>query len=239
MERGDLLSVNGGIFKPQGQAINDHAAERRARPRRRQPVQHQLPDRPVERARRPRRPLVRDDPPRREPGQDAARQEGRRAGRARSPTWRSGATTRPPSSPTSRNARIGGKPAPEVIDRHRAGCRATFIETVQKRGAAVIEERGAVVGGVGRERGDRLGEQRRTSPRPATTSTRWRSCSSRRVRRARGPAVRLPGAQRRLVVDGRRGHRARRLRRRGRSRSRPRSSLDERDEVRTLGLVPG
>jgi malate dehydrogenase len=26
MERGDLLSVNGGIFKPQGQAINDHAA---------------------------------------------------------------------------------------------------------------------------------------------------------------------------------------------------------------------
>ena len=33
MERGDLLSVNGGIFKPQGQAINDHAAERRPRAR--------------------------------------------------------------------------------------------------------------------------------------------------------------------------------------------------------------
>src|SRR4029077_20617845 len=27
MERGDLLSVNGGIFKPQGQAVNDHAAD--------------------------------------------------------------------------------------------------------------------------------------------------------------------------------------------------------------------
>src|ERR671938_14242 len=26
MERGDLLNVNGGIFKPQGKAINDHAA---------------------------------------------------------------------------------------------------------------------------------------------------------------------------------------------------------------------
>ena len=26
MERGDLLKVNGGIFGPQGQAINDHAA---------------------------------------------------------------------------------------------------------------------------------------------------------------------------------------------------------------------
>src|SRR4029079_11889546 len=27
MERGDLLNVNGGIFKPQGQAINSHAAD--------------------------------------------------------------------------------------------------------------------------------------------------------------------------------------------------------------------
>ena len=54
MERGDLLSVNGGIFKPQGQAINDHAGERRARARGRQPLQHQLPHRPVERARRAR-----------------------------------------------------------------------------------------------------------------------------------------------------------------------------------------
>src|SRR6476620_10785511 len=27
MERGDLLKVNGGIFGPQGQAINDHAAK--------------------------------------------------------------------------------------------------------------------------------------------------------------------------------------------------------------------
>ena len=27
MERGDLLSVNGGIFKPQGEAINAHAAD--------------------------------------------------------------------------------------------------------------------------------------------------------------------------------------------------------------------
>src|SRR6202049_3257220 len=27
MERGDLLEANGGIFKPQGQALNDHAAD--------------------------------------------------------------------------------------------------------------------------------------------------------------------------------------------------------------------
>ena len=45
MERGDLLNVNGGIFRPQGQAINEHAAERRARARGRQPVQHELPHR--------------------------------------------------------------------------------------------------------------------------------------------------------------------------------------------------
>ncbi len=47
MERRDLLTVNGGIFKPQGSAINDHADERRARARRRQPVQHELPHRAV------------------------------------------------------------------------------------------------------------------------------------------------------------------------------------------------
>ena len=27
MERGDLLKINGGIFKPQGPAINDNAAD--------------------------------------------------------------------------------------------------------------------------------------------------------------------------------------------------------------------
>ena len=31
MERGDLLKINGGIFKPQGRAINDNAASRRPR----------------------------------------------------------------------------------------------------------------------------------------------------------------------------------------------------------------
>ena len=48
MERGDLLTVNGGIFGPQGRAIAAHAAVRRAGPGGGQPVQHQLPDRPVQ-----------------------------------------------------------------------------------------------------------------------------------------------------------------------------------------------
>ena len=54
MERGDLLSVNGGIFKPQGKRDQRPRGGRRARARGRQPVQHQLPDRPLERARRAR-----------------------------------------------------------------------------------------------------------------------------------------------------------------------------------------
>ena len=52
-----------------------HRRERRLRrphPRRRQPLQHELPHRPLQRARGARRPLVRHDPPRREPGQGAA-----------------------------------------------------------------------------------------------------------------------------------------------------------------------
>ena len=47
MERADLLEANGGIFRPQGEAINAGAAERHPRPRRRQPGEHQRADRQV------------------------------------------------------------------------------------------------------------------------------------------------------------------------------------------------
>ena len=43
--------------------------------------------------------------------------------------------------PDFANARIGGRPVPEVIT-DRAWLQGEFIETVQKRGAAVIEKRG-------------------------------------------------------------------------------------------------
>jgi malate dehydrogenase len=43
--------------------------------------------------------------------------------------------------PDFANARIGGKPASDVIT-DRDGLQTTFIETVQKRGAAIIEARG-------------------------------------------------------------------------------------------------
>ena len=78
MERKDLLGINGKIFIGQGQAIQKNAAARRAHPRRRQSVQHQLPHRHEQRARHPARPLLRHDAPGRKPRQGAARQEGRR-----------------------------------------------------------------------------------------------------------------------------------------------------------------
>ena len=43
--------------------------------------------------------------------------------------------------PDFANAKIGGRPAPEVITDHD-WLRGGFIETVQKRGAAIIEARG-------------------------------------------------------------------------------------------------
>ena len=62
--------------------------------------------------------------------------------------------------PDFAHARIGGKPVPEVITDHE-WLRGPFIETVQKRGADGDREARRVVGGVGRARRDRLGEQRR------------------------------------------------------------------------------
>ena len=165
---------------------------RRAHPRGRQPLQHQLPHRAVQHARGARRPLVRHDPPRREPGQGAAGSQGRCAGGRRSPTWPSGATTRRPSSPTSPTPRIGGKPATDVIT-DEEWLRGEFITTVQKRGAAIIDARGSssaasaaaaaidtVVSAAHRDAEGRLLLGRRGERGP--------------VRGARGTAVRVPGA---------------------------------------------
>ena len=71
MERGDLLSVNGGIFKPQGQAVNDTrratSACSSSATRATRTASSRARTRPTSR-----RPLVRDDPSRREPRQVAA-----------------------------------------------------------------------------------------------------------------------------------------------------------------------
>ena len=54
MERKDLLGINGKIFTGQGQAIAQHARFGCAGACRRQPVQHELPDRHEQRPRRAR-----------------------------------------------------------------------------------------------------------------------------------------------------------------------------------------
>ena len=233
MERGDLLKVNGGIFRPQGQAINDHAAERRARARRRQPVQHQLPHRPVERARRPRRPLVRDDPPRREPGQDAARQEGRRAVTPRSRNvaiWGNHSATQ---FPDFAHARIGGKPGARRDRRHRLARRASSSRRC--RSAAPRSSRSAVQSSAASaahaaidsvnsvhiaDPGRRLALARGRAARASTACPRACSSASRCAATARrGRSSRASSTTTSRREDRAHHPRARRRARRGRARS--------------------
>ena len=137
----------------------DQRPRRRRRPRagRGQPVQHELSHRPLERARSARRPMVRDDPAGREPGQaQLAKKAGVPVRRSR--TSRSGETTPPRSSPTRerpdrRQARPPTSSPTRVAARrvHRDGAEAG-------RGG----HRGArgVLGRLGGERRDRLGAER-------------------------------------------------------------------------------
>ena len=190
-----------------------------------------------QRARGARRPLVRHDPPRPEPGQDPA-------GRARPaspvadgrPTSPSGATTPRRSSPTSPTPRSAASRRAEVIGDDE-WLQGDFITTVQKRGRRDHRGPRLVVGGLGRQRGDR--HRRRAAHADARGRLRLgRRDQHGRVRRAGGPPVRLPGASptARALVGGR-GLRPRRLRHASASGSPPTSSLAERDEVKALGLI--
>jgi malate dehydrogenase len=141
MERGDLLSINGGIFKPQGQAINDHAAD---------DVRVLVVGNPcntnclIARSNAPDVPADRWFAMTRLDENRAKTQLAHKAGVAvRQVTnlaiWGNHSATQ---YPDFANAKIDGTPVPEVIT-DRTWLQTTFIETVQKRGAAVIEKRGA------------------------------------------------------------------------------------------------
>jgi malate dehydrogenase len=141
MERGDLLSVNGGIFKPQGEAINAHAAS---------DVRVLVVGNPcntnclIARSHAPDVPADRWFAMTRLDENRAKSQLAHKAGvHSRVVTnlaiWGNHSATQ---FPDFAHARIDGKPAPEVITDHD-WLRGPFIETVQKRGAAVIEARGA------------------------------------------------------------------------------------------------
>ena len=141
MERRDLLSVNGGIFKPQGQAINANAAD---------DVRVLVVGNPcntnclIARTNAPDVPDDRWFAMTRLDENRAKTQLAQKAGVAvREVTnlaiWGNHSNTQ---YPDFANAQIGGKPAPDVIG-DEAWLQGAFIETVQKRGAQVIEARGA------------------------------------------------------------------------------------------------
>jgi malate dehydrogenase len=141
MERGDLLSVNGGIFKPQGQAINDHAAS---------DVRVLVVGNPcntnclIARSNAPDVPADRWFAMTRLDENRAKTQLAKKAGVlsrqvSNVAIWGNHSATQ---FPDFAHARIDGKLVPEVIA-DTAWLQGEFIETVQKRGAAVIEKRGA------------------------------------------------------------------------------------------------
>ncbi|GGP72441.1 MULTISPECIES: malate dehydrogenase [Streptomyces] len=141
MERGDLLSANGGIFKPQGKAINDNAADDIkvlvvGNPANTNALiaQASAPDIPAERFTA----MTRLDHNR------AISQLAKKTGAAvsdikRLTIWGNHSATQ---YPDVFHAEVAGKNAAELVN-DEAWLADTFIPTVAKRGAAIIEARGA------------------------------------------------------------------------------------------------
>jgi malate dehydrogenase len=141
MERNDLLTVNGGIFGPQGEAIAAHAAP---------DVRVLVVGNPcntnclIARAHASEIP---DDRFFAMTRLDQNRAQSLLARKADVPVasvtrlaiWGNHSSTQ---FPDYENARIDAKPVPEVIEDHD-WLRGDFITTVQQRGAQIIEARGA------------------------------------------------------------------------------------------------
>ena len=155
MERADLLEANGGIFKPQGEAINAGAADDVkvlvvGNPANTNALiaMANAPDVPSER-------FTAMTAPRPQPRDRAAR-PARPAPRVADITQHDdlGQPLDDAGTRTSCNAKVKGE---RRLDdgRRRRWIRDEFIPTVAKRGAAIIDARGASSRGVGRQRGDR------------------------------------------------------------------------------------
>ncbi|THA84793.1 malate dehydrogenase [Streptomyces sp. A0592] len=141
MERGDLLAANGGIFKPQGQAINAHAADDIkvlvvGNPANTNALiaQASAPDVPAERFTA----MTRLDH-NRAISQLAAKTGAAVSDIKRLTIWGNHSATQ---YPDIFHAEIAGKNAAEVVN-DQAWLADTFIPTVAKRGAAIIDARGA------------------------------------------------------------------------------------------------
>ncbi|MGI5481126.1 malate dehydrogenase [Streptomyces lavendofoliae] len=141
MERGDLLEANGGIFKPQGKAINDNAADDIkvlvvGNPANTNALiaQAAAPDVPAERFTA----MTRLDH-NRAISQLAAKTGAAVSDIKRLTIWGNHSATQ---YPDIFHAEIAGKNAAEVVN-DQQWLADEFIPTVAKRGAAIIEARGA------------------------------------------------------------------------------------------------
>lgn len=141
MERGDLLSANGGIFRPQGEAINEGAAD---------DVRVLVVGNPantnalIAAAHAPDVPGSRFTAMTRLDHNRAVSQLARRTGApvadiARLTIWGNHSATQ---YPDLTHATVAGRPATEVVG-DQVWIEDEFIPTVAKRGAAIIAARGA------------------------------------------------------------------------------------------------
>jgi len=140
MERGDLLADNGKIFGPQGRALNDHASK---------DVRVLVVGNPANTNcliaasnapgldRRQFTAMTRLDH-NRAISQLAAKTGTHSTAIKRMAIWGNHSATQVPDLG---HATVGGTPATDLVD--EVWVRETFIPTVQKRGAAVIQARGA------------------------------------------------------------------------------------------------
>jgi malate dehydrogenase len=140
MERSDLLEANGGIFKPQGKALNDHAAD---------DVKVLVVGNPantnclIARSNAPDIPKERFTAMTRLDHNRAMAQLAAKAGAAvneisNMTIWGNHSTTQ---YPDIFHANVRGENAAQVVD-DQSWLENDFIPTVQKRGAAVIDARG-------------------------------------------------------------------------------------------------
>jgi len=141
MERGDLLEANGGIFKPQGQALNDHAADNvkvlvTGNPANTNALiaMRNAPDIPVERFNA----LTRLDHNRAK-AQLAAKTNASVNDITHMTIWGNHSATQ---YPDLFNALVRGQNAAELIN-DQEWLESTFLPTAQQRGAAIIAARGA------------------------------------------------------------------------------------------------
>jgi len=140
MERGDLLAANGGIFKPQGRAINDHAAD---------DIRVLVVGNPantnalITASHAPDVPKTRFTAMTRLDHNRAMAQLSKKTGAAVTEIsnltiWGNHSATQ---YPDIFHAKVGGRNAAELVD-DQAWLENDFIPTVAKRGAAIIDARG-------------------------------------------------------------------------------------------------